>query len=120
MGSLKFLFKDVRLFERRKREVPVPADRRRPKNVKEADEHFREALQKLNEATKPLKREVANDIQTVVVFKTFSEICRFRGSDALSVRLCRNSRHQDAANSALAKCDEERCPLLIEALKGAA
>ena len=120
MGSIKFLFRKVRLLERRKQDKPVDVDRRKPKNVRESDDHFRDMLERLNEATKPLKREIANDIQQVVVFKTFSEICRFRSSDALKVRLCRNPRHEEAANTALAKCDEDRCPLLLEAIKGAA
>ena len=114
--------------DRRTKAIPVANDRRRKKmSIKEVDQKLGDAMDNL-ERTIRMKRDdffnervaVANDIQTVVVFKTFAEICRFRGSDSLTLRICRNERHQDAANSALAICNEEKCPLILEALKGAA
>ncbi len=113
--------------ERRQRYEPVKQERRRRKlSVKEVDKQLAEAMSRL-EKTVVLSRDdffngekkVANDMQTVVVFGPFSDICKFK-NDALKIRLCRNPRHEDAANSALARCSEEKCPLLLEAIKGVA
>lgn len=125
--ALKILF--ARLFgrERRHENTPVAFDRRnQPRRMKSSDaqERLDNAVQDL-EQTVRLRTEdflepkkVANDSQQVVLWGPFQEICRFRGSDALKIRLCRHSRHQDAANTELAICEENKCPILLEAIGG--
>ena len=110
--------------DRRQQQLPVQTDRRKPPKVgwKESARTLDAAIDRLQEQVKRMngaKRVVANDIQQVVLFKTFGAICQYR-NDALKMRICRNPKHEDAANTALPKCEEEKCPLLLEALKGAA
>ena len=110
--------------ERRQQNVPVHTDRRKPSKTgwKESTRSLDKAIDRLQGEIKRFNGEnrvVANDIQQVVLFKTFGDICNFR-NDALRIRLCRNPGHGDSANTALPRCEEEKCPLLLEALKGAA
>lgn len=65
---------------------------------------------------KKYKRIVANDIQQIVQFQTFASVCPDRGSEEITVRLCRNPGHE-AANTGIAVCDEQVCPKINEALK---
>ena len=121
LGRIRSILKD-----RRTHDEPVAVDRRAKATRKEVQKRYDDAIDEL-EHTVRMRREdffrdekmVANDSQQVVVFRTFSSICRWR-NDALKVRLCRNPRHEDAANTGFAKCSEDKCPLLLEALKGAA
>lgn len=114
--------------ERRTQDLPVSDDRRKRKTIKEADQSLDNALDRLDQTMRMKRADfireervvAVNDSQQTVIFSTFREICRFRGSEALKVTLCRHRRHEDAANSALAVCEEGKCPLILEALKGAA
>lgn len=95
--------------DRRKSDVPVSPDRRRS-GMKHADERLRHALERIQRATKVLRREVANDIQQVVRFETFAEICTYNSRQG-EFRLCKNPDHE-AANTGIAKCNDELCPLM--------
>ena len=64
------------------------------------------------------KRVVANDIQQVVDFSTFAEICPYKLRQG-EFRLCKHPDHE-AANTGVAKCHEELCPLMLVAVKAMA
>ena len=122
MGKIRALLSWIG--DRRREQRRVELERRKPPKTgwKESARSLDNAIDRLQDQLKRMngyKRVVANDIQQVVLFKTFGSICNFR-NDALKMRLCRNPRHEDSANTALPKCEEEKCPLLLEALKGAA
>ena len=123
MGKIRALLSWIG--DRRQQHLPVQSERRRERRPgwKESTRVLNAAIDGLQDQIKRMNGTkrwiVANDIQQVVLFKTFGSICKYR-NDALKVRLCRNKRHEDAANTALPKCEEEKCPLLLEALKGAA
>lgn len=124
MEKLRTLF--FRMFDRRKMDKPVSDDRRQRKpRLKEIDARLKSAVDRLEEKTArmirgDLSRCVANDRQQVVIFSTFREICQFKGPEIAALRLCRHKDHPEAANSAYAICDEDKCPSLTAALKGAA
>ena len=65
---------------------------------------------------KKYRKIVANDIQQTVQFPTFASVCPDRGSEEITVRLCRNPKHE-AANTGIAVCEEQVCPRIEEALK---
>ena len=121
MGKIRALFSWLN--DRRKEHLPVQVDRRKPRITgwKESSKTLDAAIDRLQSELKRHNSyervEVANDIQQVVVFRTFAAICKYR-NDALQIRLCRNPRHQDAANTALAICTEEKCPMMLEAISG--
>lgn len=56
------------------------------------------------------RREVANDIQQVVIFQTFSETCQHRHKNGIGLR-CGHKEHE-AADSGRAICNEEQCPFM--------
>ena len=115
--------------ERRKRDIPVALERRGSgrKRRQEVEKRYDDAVADL-ERTVRMNRDdifknqtlVINDAQQVVIFNTYREICPAKGPEVGQYRLCRHPNHQDAANTALPKCEEEKCPLLLEALKGTA
>lgn len=107
MGMVSDLLRAVR--DRRKSTTPVRDERRRP-GMKDADKRLGDSLDRLHEAVTPGEREVANDVQQTVRFSTFREICRHQ-VNAGQHRLCRHQSH-DAANTGVAKCTEELCPIM--------
>ena len=122
MGKIRALLswigdrrREQRRVELERRKQPKTGWRESARSLDSAIDRLQSELKRFNGN----RRVVANDIQQVVLFKTFGAICQYR-NDALKMRLCRNPRHEDAANTALTKCEEEKCPLLLEALKGAA
>lgn len=123
MPSLRNFFR--KLFDRRKRDTPVQYERRNNKfHIRDVDERLRTVVNKLEERTSRLRREdleraTANDAQQVVIFSTFRDICQFKGPQMAMMRFCRHPNHPDAANS-VRICEEDKCPKIMAALKGAA
>lgn len=118
-----------RIADRRKANRPVDKDRRgggtggKRKEVEQRlydaiDDLERTVSVKRDELLKRLALTADNDRQQVVIFSTFREICADK-LDAGEHRLCRNPAHA-AANTGIAKCDEQLCPRIDQALKGAA
>lgn len=103
--------------ERRKKSVPVSHERRSANNrMRDADKRLSESIDKLDRTVRLrredfIRRTVANDIQTVTIFSTFSDICTWKVPN-LSVRMCRHPQHE-AANTGVAKCDEHLCPFML-------
>lgn len=123
MEKIRELLYRVFRGERRKEQVPVTQERRKVR-MRMADDRLKAALHDLDQTVRIsreqfFKREVANDRQQVVTFSSYREICEFKGPEMGSVRLCRNSMHPDASNSALAICDEYKCPKMNAALVAA-
>lgn len=52
----------------------------------------------------------------VVIFSTFADGCTYR-VPGVSMRLCRHKNHPEHSQTALAKCDEERCPFMLGVAK---
>lgn len=106
----------ARLTDRRKLNIPVSIDRRAPqaREIKERlDRAHERLLETVKKHTGELPRIAANDIQQVVIFSTFREICSFRLT-AGEHRLCRHEKHE-AANTGIAPCNEQLCPSLRRA-----
>lgn len=128
MGRIAFFFARLIGKDRRHENLPVNSERRTPvrrHSAKEAQKRRDAAFEDLDKTVRMRRedlyeRAVANDLQQVVLWGPFRDDCKLRGSDALKVRLCRHPRHEDAANSALAICEEQKCPILLEAIRGAA
>ena len=129
MNRITILFAKMLGRDRRQTQRPVDVDRRHenPKEkrptISQANERFLKSLGDFDETVARVKknegkteRVAVNDLQQVVLFPSLQQVCRFRGPDALKVRLCRNERHQDAANTALSICEERKCPLILEAI----
>lgn len=108
--------------DRRNRDVAVEIERRGARvRMKEADRRVKESMERLSKALKDrgaLKREVANDIQTVVHFPSFAAICKWR-VPGVAMRLCRNPQHE-ASNTGVAECNEEKCPFMRHEARSAA
>lgn len=98
--------------DRRTHSENVPQERRKKITRSEADKRLREAVDDLDRTVRmrsdDFKCEAVNDIQTQVIFATFSEICTFRVPN-LAVRICRHEKHE-AANTGIAICNESQCP----------
>lgn len=123
LGRLRGLFGN-----RRKRDEPRDDDRRggggRGDRMKAAEKKADAALDELNRTVRMrredfMERAAQNDHQQVVIFSTFREICQQKGPELGAIRLCRHPSHPDAAN-AHKICDENKCPKIMLALKGAA
>ncbi len=111
--------------DRRTHDEPVSLERRKRKvSMRDADKRLHESMDRFEQTVRIkredfFRREVSNDIQQTVQFSTYREICSFK-VDAGIHRLCRHSNHE-AANTGIAKCNEELCPVMRGfALKGAA
>jgi hypothetical protein len=131
MNRIVFLI--ARLFGRDRRHHDDPAHnaRRRARDhggVRGSQDRVLQAVEDLERTVRLRQDDIengghqrtTNDMQQVVIFHTLQDACRFRGPDALKVRLCRHERHQDAANTALAICEEGKCPIILEAIRGGA
>jgi hypothetical protein len=109
-----------RLFgNRRHRDEPVAVERRaKPPTRKEINHRLDNAVDDF-ERTVRMNRDdffrgekfTANDVQQEVIFSTFRSICRFKVEQG-QFNLCRNPAHE-AANSGIAKCDEQVCPFMV-------
>ena len=103
-------------FDRRRRNDPVSFDRRRRRSKrKEVEQRCADALDDFAQTTSmsrddDLCKRVANDVQQEVQFDTFRAICRFQIRQGEYI-LCRNPSHE-AANTGIAKCDEQLCPFM--------
>jgi hypothetical protein len=107
--------------ERRLQKTPVSVERRYKLKRKDVEQRYDESFDNF-ERTVRMKREdfmkfSSNDRQQVVIFSTFSEICDKR-LDAGIHRLCRHPAHP-AANTGVARCEEQVCPLMAAALAAA-
>lgn len=127
MTGFRLFFSKLLNRDRRREDRPVDVERRqsaRRLSISEAQERLLRSMNDFEETVvrakkKPGSTERAmNDTQQVVLFPSLQQVCRFRGPDALKVRLCRRERHQDAANSTLAICEESKCPIILEAISG--
>jgi len=108
-----------RLLDRRHKQKPVQTDRRTPRNrIRETDERLHHAVEDLEQTlsihTDKFWKRSANDVQQEVQFVTFRSICTY-SVEAGVHRLCRHPKHE-AANTGIATCDEQLCPII----KGAA
>lgn len=123
MTRLTVFFSKLIGKDRRTHDEPVAVERRRDWHggIKGTQKRVERAVEDLDRTVRLRQDDIercqqqsdgANDGQQVVIFSTLQEVCRFRGSDALRVRLCRNANHGDAANTELAICDERNCPIL--------
>ena len=107
--------------ERRQSQLPVSVDRRhRRKSLREVDKELAERISDLEKTISMrrddiFKRVVANDIQQVVIFQTFADTCTFKLRQG-EFRMCKHPDHE-AANTGVAKCHEELCPLILAAVK---
>lgn len=103
---------------RRRITRPVPVNRRKGWSTqRDAERSERESLDRFEQAIgrhrdKIDRREVANDVQQVVLWHTFYPGCSFNKSGDAAIRLCTNPLHAEARNDAPAYCDEESCPIM--------
>ena len=110
---------------RRTHDEPVAEERRVKLKHKEVYKRFDESMEHFDQTIR-MKRDdffrgekfTANDSQQVVIFSTFREICAYRLTQG-QYRLCKHPKHE-AANTGVAKCEEQLCPALAAALRGAA
>jgi hypothetical protein len=100
--------------ERRHHNIPVAVERRSQPTRREAKARVADALEDLERTVtnyRPDNKEFsANDVQQEVQFTTFRAICRFKLKQG-DYNLCRNPAHE-AANSGIAKCEEQVCPFM--------
>ena len=121
MGSVRRWFSW--LSDRRKIDVPADPERRRTKKLtrsQEADRRLDEAIERMNRTVRMTRKDFlysANDMQQEVVFSTFSAVCRY-ALNAGEHNLCRHPLHE-AANTGIAPCAEQACPIILTATKAA-
>ena len=112
MLSLKGIFRSV--VNRRRLQQPVETERRKRLRPREAETRLTNAISDLSKMvrskTRDSVRAVANDVQAVVKFMTFAEICTLR-VPGVNVRMCRHPKHE-SANTGKAFCTEELCPVM--------
>lgn len=121
MGSVRRWFSWIT--DRRRINVPVSDERRgrkRLSRMQEADKRLEEAMERLDRTVRLERKDwkySANDMQQEVIFPTFRSVCRY-ALEAGEHRLCRHPLHE-AANTGIAPCAEEICPILLGATKAA-
>lgn len=104
-----------RFLNRRKAQEPITVERRSSQKVRDVDARLHHAVEDLEQTLSARRddwfKRVANDIQQEVIFSTFREVCSYK-SGLGQYRICRHPKHS-AANSGLAPCDEQSCPIIL-------
>lgn len=101
-----------KFLDRRRQGGPIESERRRP-SMADADAMLADAIAGMEQAT--IRRPAytftpppsANDVQRVVLFSTFSDICEYRYSNGNVV--CKHGEHE-AHGTGVAICNEQQCP----------
>lgn len=108
-----------KFLDRRRQGGPIESERRRP-SMADADAMLAEAIAGMEQAT--IRRPAftftpppsANDVQRVVLFSTFSEICEYRYQNGHTV--CKHPEHE-AARTGASFCAEAVCPFVVTRLR---
>jgi len=96
-----------RLLDRRRASFGTDTERRRP-SMKDADERLADSIQRMESTI--IRRRLphsANDVQRVVLFDTFAEVCEFRYQNGNTV--CKHPEHE-AHGTGISLCNEQQCP----------
>ena len=101
--------------DRRKRQTPVATERRTRHKRKDVEQRYTNAIEDFSETVRANRTDIvskfsANDNQQVIIWSTFRDLCT-HGLKAGEYFLCRHPKHE-AANTGIAKCEQQVCPLI--------